>query len=85
METKERVRIEKKICDIQKKKGINNLRNLKNIEDMLKEEHLPDFVFSLEAKRDKDTFDSYRKSFNPFSLKTPSKENTESIYLLKKL
>jgi hypothetical protein len=79
MEIKERLRIEKKICEVQKKKGINNLRNLKNIEEMLKEEFIPGFKFSLETKRDKDTFDSYKRSFNPTSTKPPNKAVSDSI------
>ena len=64
VELKERARIEKKICEVQKKKGINNLKNLKNIEELLKEDNLPGFKFILEAKRDKDTFDTYKVSHN---------------------
>jgi hypothetical protein len=82
VEIKERVRIEKKICDVQKKKGINNLRNLKNIEELLKDELIPGFKFSLETKRDKDTFESYKRTFNPISTKPPSKVVTDSILFI---
>ena len=63
IEKKERARIERKICDIQKKKGINNLKNFKNIEELLKDEKVPSFKFGLETKRDKETFES-RKLLN---------------------
>ena len=75
IEQKERARIEKKICEIQKKKGINNLKNLKNIGELIKEEVVSGFKFGLETKRDKETFTS-RKLLNPKNLFSPKSSST---------
>jgi hypothetical protein len=55
----ERARIEKKLADLIKKKGILNLKNLKDIETIVKEEkNLKPFDCSIEVKTNKDTFTS---------------------------
>jgi len=47
----ERARIERKLCELQKKKGIINLKNTQNIENLIKEEDLPGMKFSIEKKK----------------------------------
>jgi hypothetical protein len=57
VERYERARIEKKLCELQKKKGVNNFKNVSNIEEMIKkEEHTP-MKFGIESKTYKDTFE----------------------------
>jgi len=46
----ERARIERKINEIQKKKGINNLKQYKNVDVLLKEEELGSWNFAMEKK-----------------------------------
>jgi hypothetical protein len=53
----ERARIEKKIAEIQKKKGISNLKQLKNLDALLKEESVPNWNFNIEKKTYKDTIE----------------------------
>jgi len=57
----ERARIERKINEIQKQKGINNLKQYKNIDILLKEEELPGMNFHLEKKYHKETIDTTLK------------------------
>jgi len=47
----ERARVEKKLQEIQKKKGINNLKQYKNLDVLLKEEELTSWNFGLERKK----------------------------------
>jgi hypothetical protein len=54
----ERARLERKIADIQKKKGISNLKQLKNLDVLLKDEELPSWNFNIEKKTYKDTINN---------------------------
>jgi hypothetical protein len=54
----EKARIEKKITDIQKKKGTINLKQFKNLDALLIEEDLPHWDFSLEKRTYKDTIET---------------------------
>jgi len=58
VERYERARIERKLCELQKNKGVNNFKNVSNIEEMIKkgEEHTP-WKFGIDIKTYKDTFD----------------------------
>jgi len=53
----EQARIEKKLDELQKKKGITNIKLFKNIDSIIKEEDLTAMQFSIEKKTYKDTFD----------------------------
>lgn len=56
----DKARIIKKIVSIQKEKGVLNLKNLKNINELiLKDTETNLMKFSLEKKTYKDTFDTY--------------------------
>ena len=68
----EKARLEKKIIESQKKKGIYNLKGLKNYDSLLDEEELPNFNHSLEKRFFKDTIESMNKSQ---SIKTESKSD----------
>jgi hypothetical protein len=57
----EQARILKKIAEIQKKKGIMNLKQYKNFHSLLKDEDLPGMKFGIEKKVNKDTFENYDK------------------------
>jgi hypothetical protein len=57
----EHARILKKITDIQKKKGVTNLKRCNDFNSLLKEEELPEMVFNLEKKSNKETFDNFDK------------------------
>lgn len=57
----EQARILKKIAEIQKKKGLMNLKQYNNFNSLLKEEELPPWRFEIEKKNNKDTFDNYKK------------------------
>jgi hypothetical protein len=69
VERLERARLEKKIIDIQLKKGITNLKNFKNLEQMLREERTPSFKFENEKNNFKETFAKtlYKKIGKTFS------------------
>ena len=82
-EQKERARIEKKIIDIQMKKGMNNIRNFKYIDELLKEEIETDFKFTLETKCNKDTFDT-RKLLNQNHFSSPKSLSTTTNTLIPK-
>jgi len=60
----ERARVEKKIQELQKKKGINNLKMFKNLDVLLKEEDLPNWNFSIERKCHKESIDTQYKKQN---------------------
>jgi hypothetical protein len=63
----ERVRIEKKLNELQIKKGILNINNIKDLEAMAREdENLKPMYFSMEKKSNKDTFSNYQYDFNNF-------------------
>jgi hypothetical protein len=58
----ERARIEKKLADLIKKKGVLNLRNFNDIESIVKEDrNLRPFDCSIEVKSNKDTFNIFRQ------------------------
>ena len=57
----EQARLERKIVELQKKKGINNLKQLKNLEDLLKGEENKAWGFDVEKKTFKDTFNNFNK------------------------
>lgn len=69
----ERARLEKKIMEIQLKKGITNLKNFKNLEKYLREDSLPIFNHSIEKTKFKDTFDYSATKKNSFSLSVPTR------------
>jgi hypothetical protein len=58
----EKARLERKILEAQKKKGIYNLKALKNVDTLLDDEELPSFNHSIERKFHKDTIDSFNRS-----------------------
>ena len=53
----EKARIERKINELQKKKGINNLKELKNLDALLIDEELPSWNFSIERRFFNDTIE----------------------------
>jgi len=57
----ERARIEKKIAEIQKNKGIMSLKQFKNLDVLLKDEELVSMKFGLEKKTYKDSIDIHSK------------------------
>lgn len=69
MERLERARIERKIMEYQKKKGITDLKNFGNLEELLKEHELPGWQFGMEKKTYKDSIEistmKAKKSENP--------------------
>ena len=79
----ERARIEKKIAEIQKKKGITNLKQFKNLDALLKEEEeLPQWNFGLEKKTYKDTLDMHSKTdFNKKGNHNISRRGNKTNYL----
>jgi len=58
----EKARIERKIIEIQKKKGINNLKTVKNLEELLVDEDYPSMTFEIEKRTFKDNIDSMNRS-----------------------
>lgn len=58
----ERARIEKKIVEVQTTKGISTLKDLKNIEALIKEENNPSFKFNVEVMFNKNTIEKRTKS-----------------------
>lgn len=60
----ERARLEKKILELKKKKGVNNLKQLKNLELLLKGEDFKPWGFEVEKKTFKDTFTNYNSENN---------------------
>ena len=75
------------MAELQKKKGVNNFKNVSNIEDMIKkEEHVP-MKFGIETKTFKDTFEIRKlqeKKDNNFKQSTVINKSTngKSILLL---
>jgi len=57
----ERARIEKKIFEDQKRKGLNNLKGIKSIDDVIEEENYKTWNFSIEKKTYKDTIQNLNK------------------------
>jgi hypothetical protein len=53
----EKARIEKKIKELVMKKGINNLKHAKDLEQMLKDDELPAWNFNLEQRSNRDTIE----------------------------
>jgi len=68
--------LRKKLCELQKKKGVNNFKNVANIEEMIKkeEEHTP-WHFGIDVKTYKDTFE-VRKVQEKKNLKTTKLKQT---------
>jgi hypothetical protein len=58
----EKARIERKIVEIQKKKGINNLKTVKNLEELLVDEDYPSMTFEIEKRTYKDNIDVMNRS-----------------------
>ena len=73
VERMERSRIEKKLIELQKKKGIHNIKSPKSLELIAREDdNVKQWNFSLEKKTSKDTFTTYlydRNSINKPSMK----------------
>ncbi len=70
----EKARLERKIVEVQKKKGIYNLKGLKNIDALLDDEELPTWNHALERKFHKDTLEN-------FNVTQSSKSDTRSDFL----
>jgi hypothetical protein len=60
----ERARIEKKIFDIHKQTGLTNLNQIKEIDNLLKENINPAWKFNLDKKTNKDTFEDFTRFTN---------------------
>jgi len=85
IERYERARIEKKLCELQKQKGVNNFKNVANIEEMIKkEEHTP-WHFGIEAKTYKDTFEvrkvQEKKDMKTTKLKQTVNDQAKEIFI----
>jgi len=57
----ERARVEKKIQELQKKKGINNIKQY-NIDELIKEEELPCWNFAMERKNHRETIETTNRN-----------------------
>lgn len=66
IERHERARLEKRIAEIQKEKGINNLKNVKNLDELIKGKETPAWNCGLEMKHFKNTLDIHMQSNSKF-------------------
>lgn len=53
----EKARIERKFTELQKRKGLLNLKGVKNLDSILLEEELPAWDFTIERRTNKDTIE----------------------------
>jgi hypothetical protein len=58
----EKARVEKKLTEIQKKKGVTNLKILKNLDALLLDDALPNMNFQIEKRFNKETIENQNKS-----------------------
>jgi len=69
--------LKKKLCELQKKKGVNNFKNVANIEEMIKkEEEHSRWHFSIETKTYKDTFEVRKEKDKKDMMKTTKFKQT---------
>jgi hypothetical protein len=72
----ERARLERKIVELKKKKGIMNLKQLKNLELLLKGDENKPWGFEVEKKTFKDTFNNYKTQSNSNRIRSRSLMNS---------
>jgi len=71
----ERARVERKLQEIQKKKGINNLKQYKNLDLLLKEEDLPLWHFGIERKNHRESIELSNRKEKNYSVNTQTRSS----------